>query len=229
MDRDQENTTMVSRSATAVISAGIRSLAASFPVCATLGQAWSEYEAHRTGRRIEELFQNLHLELEEVRSALEERGECSCNDFPELLEITIERVKKEFEGSKREAYARVLSRLIVDTDQRAFGSRIALIESLDTLSECDLRVLQLFEKTESASIGELHIDGLQLSGDANEQIWQLACNLAKLESRGLILKVSTHTGSMHVPQGLSKETARWRETKYRVLPLGRSLIQALFR
>jgi hypothetical protein len=36
----------------AIVPAGLRSIAASIPVLASLGQAWSEYDNFRTGSRI---------------------------------------------------------------------------------------------------------------------------------------------------------------------------------
>jgi len=45
----------------ALVKGWIRSIAASFPVLASLGQAWSEYETHRTTRRFQELFDNMRM------------------------------------------------------------------------------------------------------------------------------------------------------------------------
>ena len=149
-------------------------------------------------------------------------------DFPELLEMTIEAVRKEFEESKRAKYARILARVVAYGTERSHDDKVAMIDSLDTLTEADLCVLRLFKGKNAASVKELNWRELGLQGDVNDQLWQLACNLARLESRGLILKVSTHSGVAYVPRDLDNDTARWQETGYRLLPLGTSLIGVLF-
>ena len=117
---------------------------------------------------------------------------------------------------------------MVEGDQRAHDDKVAILESMDLLSEADLQVLLLFRGKQDAEIGDLAWRDLGLPGDLNDQLWELSCSLAKLESRGLILKVSTHTGPIHVQAPLSSDATRWEKTKYRVLPLGRSLIGLLF-
>ena len=103
-----------------------------------------------------------------------------------------------------------------------------LIESLDALSDLDIRILALFKGKEEIAIGNLRLETLGLDGDANSQTWQVAASLAKLESRGLILRVSTNNGVVYVQGELNKDTARWRETRYRLLPIGQSLIGSIF-
>ncbi len=214
----------------AIVASSLRSLAASIPLCASLGQAWSEYENHRTAQRIQELFANFRAELEGLQHAAAAQTDHmkAGQDSAELLEMTIERVRKEFDEAKRAKYARLLARLLTDGDAHPHGDKVAMIDSLDTLSETDLRVLRLFKGKESCKAGGLEWKTLGLPGDPNEQLWQLACNLARLESRGLVLRVSMHNGVVYVRESLNRDTAGWLETEYRLLPLGRSLIAALF-
>jgi hypothetical protein len=42
-----------------IVGGGLRSIAASVPGLASIGQAWSEYEDYKTGERITELMNNL--------------------------------------------------------------------------------------------------------------------------------------------------------------------------
>lgn len=231
MPEESTDHEIVPRPLSALVRVGLRSLAASFPGAASLGQAWNEYETHRTNRRIQELFENLKAKLETLALTVSDHGDAleQCQDFPELLEITIDKVRKEYEESKRATYARVLARLIVDGDQRAHDDKVAVLESLDLLSEADLRALLLFQGKQDAQIGDLRWRELGLSGDLNDQLWELSCSLAKLESRGLILKVSTDLSSVvYVQAPLTSDATRWEKTKYRVMPLGRSLIALLF-
>lgn len=213
----------------AIINAGLRSIAASIPVAASLGQVWSEYETHRTTKRIRELFENLKAELKALVHEVDEHGDAlkKCQDFAELLEITIDKVRREYGESKRATYARILARLAVEGDQRTHFEKVALLESLDLLTEIDIRILSLFQGRETAEIANVRWRELGLAGEANEQLWEVSCSLAKLESRGLMLKVTTHTGVVVVQPPLSADASRWEQTKYRVLPLGMSLIALL--
>ncbi len=81
----------------AIVKGGIRSIVASIPVAASLGQAWNEYETHRTSSRIQELFENLKARLETLSSEVSDIGAAlsQCLDSPELLEITTAKVRRE--------------------------------------------------------------------------------------------------------------------------------------
>jgi DNA protecting protein DprA len=238
-DRQNGDTTMANKSrkyeivaspVSAAITGALRTAAQLHPVIAPLGQAWTEYESYKTSRRIEELINNLAQELEEWK----QKGNTANEpvqppaDFAELFERAVEKVRKEFDETMRAKYARLLARIVADGNQRGHATNVQLIESVDALSELDLRVLELFKGQEEKSMGDLKLQTLGLSGDVNSQIWQVASSLAKLESRGLLLNVSTHSGVVFVQNGLNKDTARWRETKYRILPIGKLLIESIF-
>jgi len=212
-----------------IVAGGLRSIAASFPVLASLGQAWGEYETQRTAARISELLTNLRSEFDDLRETIEARGD-SVNappGFPELLEIAVEKVRKEFEESKRRTYAHLLANLAIAGDEHSHEEMVALIESLDTLSELDLKILSLFKGRSEVAIRDLRGQDLGLPGSDSDMVWQLTSHLARLESKGLIAIVFRHTGVVYVEEGLDKDAARQQETKYRVLALGASLIRKL--
>jgi len=213
-----------------LVKGALRSIAASFPVLSSLAQAWNEYETYHKGKRIEEFFGNFLKELESIKKTIGEHRMAiqDCQGFPELLEASIEKTKKEFEESKRVRYSSLLARLTFSEGERSHDEKLALIESLDTLSEQDLKVLGLFKGKTTSAIKELRWGEIGLPGDTNQQVWQLACNLAKLESRGLILRLSTSTGVQVVQDKMDPMASRWEETIYRVLPLGESLVHLLF-
>jgi hypothetical protein len=229
MEDDSKKFEIVGSTTLATITGALRTVAQVHPILAPLGQAWSEYESYRTARRIEELISNLAKELQELRQQVGSAGESlqPTQDFPELLERTVEKVRKEFDAAIRAKYARLLATFIVKGDASKYSQHVQLIESLDTLSELDLRVLLLFKGKQEQSIGEMNLDSLALEGDVNSQIWQVATSLAKLESRGLLVTASTHSGVINVQEGLNKDTARWRETKYRLLLIGQLLIETI--
>jgi len=215
----------------AAVKGLLRSVAASFPWFASLGQAWNEYEQYRVGQRIDELGENLRASLQDLHARLdvhEDRIAKAADQFPSLLEITIEKVRREFSDEKRRLYAHLLARLVVEGDTRTYDEKLNLIEGLDALNELDVKVLQLFKSTPEIAVRDLNLEPLGLSGDRNDQLQQLACSLSKLEARGLILTTFTHTGVVMIPQGLEKWVARWAETKYRIMPLGQKVVRALF-
>lgn len=230
MTEESSNQDIVPHPYSALVKGGIRSIAASIPGLASLGQSWTEYETHRTTRRIQELLDNLRAELEKLQGTVTAHTDAldRHEDFPELLEIAIEKVRREFDEGKRSQYARVLARFLVDGNERSHDEKVAVLESMDLLSETDLRVFSLFQGRETAEIADLRWRELGLPGDLNDQLWEMSCSLARLESRGLILKVSTHIGGVYVQAPLNSEATRWEKTKYRLLPLGKSLIALLF-
>lgn len=229
MPQDESKCDIVPHPWSEIIAGGLRSIAASFPVYASLGQVWSEYETHRTLGRIQELLDKLKAELGTQAGRLSDHLDVpeQCEDFPELLEIAIDKVRKEFVPSKRATYARVLANFVAGGNALEHDDRVALLESLDFLSETDLECLLLFKGKEEAQIGDLQWREMGLKGDASNQIWELSCHLAKLESKGLILRVSQGGGVVHVPKTLTRAAARRQEANYRLLPVGARLIEAL--
>jgi hypothetical protein len=215
----------------AMIEGAARSIAASIPGVASLGQAWSEHETHRMGERIDELGRNVADELRVIneRFDIQEDLIAKCFDqFPSLLEITIEKVRREFSDEKRKRYAHLLARLIVDGNVRTYDEKIILIESLETLTELDINVLKLLEGHSGVAVKEMNRELLGLPGDDTKQLLELACCLSRLESRGLILKSFTQTGLTITPHGMEQWVAKWSDTEYQVLPLGKRVTGVLF-
>ena len=211
------------------MAAVARSLAAAVPICSSLGQLWAEYDGYRTSARIQELFDNLHREMGELLRAVGERScKVDCSDFPELLELTIDAVRKEFDEAKRVKYARVLTRLVAGANGHSHDEKVSMIDSLDTLTETDLRVLSLFRDRSTCKIGDLEWASVELAGNLDDRLWQTAGSLARLESRGLILKVGTPSVVVFNSGKVSNEGARWLDTEYRLMPLGSSLMRVLF-
>ena len=213
-----------------IISGGLRSVATSFPVAASLGQAWGEYETHKTTQRIQELFNNMQVAIERLNqhvSDLEGRFDNIADEFPSLLEITIDKVRKEFSDEKRELYAHVLIRIASEENISTYDERVTLLHELETLTLIDLNSLKLFRDRERAKVSDLNWQELNLPGNVNEQLEQLASLLPKLESRGLIITTDIHTGIVYPPPGMDAWAARWIATEYKLLPLGKQLLSVL--
>lgn len=213
----------------ATIKGGLRSIAASIPVCASISQGWNEYETNRTNSRIQELFDNLQSELEELQNTVSDFADKInlCHDFPELLEIVVDKVRKEYGESTRSTYAQVLAKLLITGDTLNHDNRVALLESLDSLSDMDIKVLMLFQGIEKTKLKNIQWGELGIEGNLSEQLWELSCHLAKLASRGLVLNISQHDGAVYVPNNITSDAARFQEGTYRLLPLGARLIEIL--
>jgi len=212
-----------------IISGGLRTIAASVPVLASLGQAWSEYENYQTGNRISELMENLKIKLEELSTRVDHFEEICGQigeEFPSLLEIAIDKVRKEFSQEKRRIYADVLANLSFQQYQEPYEDKISVLHSLDALNPKDLDVLKLFRQREESEARELDWQSLDLQGDDNQKLAELASMLAKLESRGLIITVRLNSGVVFT-RGLDPPIARLSETKYMILPLGKKILSAL--
>ena len=213
-----------------IIKGGLRSIAASFPVLASFGQAWNEYETGRTGERIQELFDNMQREFDGLSQRLdidEDLIAQSLDQFPALLERTIDAVRREAREQKRQYFARLLIRVAADS-QRSFDAKMTLIESLESLCPLDLDVLRLFCASATPSIREIAWRDVELPGeDDNAKLKHLACSVSKLVARGLLLITQTSSGVVFPPHGLAEWLARWQETHYMVLPAGRELLDVL--
>jgi hypothetical protein len=227
MNEHDETEEIASRPYSALIIGGLRTIAASVPGLSSLAQAWTEYEGYRTAQRIQELFNNVRAEFENLRQAIAQRSSPLREDSPELLEIVIEKVQKEFDKAKRATYARILARLLGLGNAAQHAESVSILESLDHLSELDLRVLTRFGTRFEVEIGDLDWQELGLSGEPQDQVWAFSGTLAKLESRGLIVMLATHSGGVYVQGPLDATTTRWLKTKYRVLPLGSTVIKLL--
>lgn len=213
-----------------VISGGLRSIAASVPVAASFGQAWSEYKNYQTGSRISELMENLRKKLEDLSAKIEnieERGRQTSQEFPSLFETTIEKVRKEFSQEKRRIYADVLANLLIQQYEEPYDDKISVLHSLDALNPKDLDVLKLFRRREESAAKELDWQSLDLQGDNNPKFAESASMLAKLESRGLIITVQLNNHVVYPPPGVDRSIARLGETTYRILPLGQRVLSAL--
>lgn len=213
-----------------IVSGSLRSLSASFPGFATLGQAWSEYENYRTEERICELISNFANKMKLLAERIDNLEEITKeigDEFPSLLEMTIEKVKIEFSAEKRRIYADVLAVLLLKEYKKSYNEKSSIIHALEFLDTTDLEVLKLFKNREETAVRELGWENLGLIGDENQRFAQLVSKLAKLESRGLIVTISLYNGVIHMPRGIEQWIARWRETKFRILPLGKDVLSTL--
>ena len=206
-------------------------MAASFSGFASLGQAWNEYETSRTGNRIQELFENVQHELGRIKDTLKIHEDliARCFDFPEILELTIDKVRREFSEEKRKLYAVLLTRLTLKGDTMPSDDKTAVLHEFESISPIDVRALRLFANRGEVTPSELNKVRIGLAGTIEEMLEQFVTILAKLESRGLIMQTMAHNGAVMIPHGVSQHMARWQQGRFRILPAGQRLLDLLER
>lgn len=211
-----------------VIKTSLRSIAASFPLAASLAQAWNEYENSIQLARIEEFFwlfkQSIEGMEERIRK-VEDYILCS-GEFPPLLEKTIQRVKGEQSDRKRKCHVRLLAESIAVGNSVSYDHKYSFIETLDTLAEEDLNVLMRFRN--GGTLRGTDLIDMENQPTSEKQASSIIMSLSKLQARGLISETDS--------QGYSGETAiggwgteghwinRWRSMYLALLPYGQTFI-----
>jgi len=221
---NQENTALT------VFGAALRSAAASFPILATIGQAWSECVGKARSDRIERFVASLAWVLQslEGRVGRLEGRFVSSAEVAELLERTLECVWHTASASKQLSFARVLAHAALADEAVTHDAKLALIDSLDSLTEQDLLVLSLFDGGGPMKIGEL-MRGFHAGPPGPENLGALVASLTKLEARGLIGETASgRTVDSHTTFGSADHwTNRWLRKFYEILPYGRSLVELM--
>lgn len=211
-----------------VIKAGLRSIAASFPVAASLAQAWNEYENRIQFARIEDFFDSFRQHIGSMEDRIKEVEDyiLRSGEVPPLIERTIQRVKSEQSDKKRKSYVRLLSEAIAVGNGLSYEHKYAFIDIMDTLTEQDLNVLFRFR-------GGKTIRGTDLIDDVNshssdKHASSIIMSLSKLESRGLIAETDSqdYVGETSIG-GWGTEghwLNRWRSKYLVLLPYGESFL-----
>jgi len=191
-----------------------------FPVGSAIATAWSEFASHRSTERIHEFLQLLAGEIGKLKSRVDalQSGYLKESNVLELLEMTIESVRRESSSHKRSVYASVLARLFVD-DAMDSEQKTAVLESLDYLSTTDLAVFNEFKVDGPIQLEQVDWSSV-FQSTLSSSVWPLACSLARLAARGLILQVEQNLGPIHVIQSLSADQSRFLKGRWRILPIG---------
>ena len=171
-----------------LIKMGLKSLAVSFPVAASLAQAWSEYELKIQSERIEEFFEKFRSELEALKGRIEEVKEyiLESREIPSLIERSIDKIKREASERKRARFAHLLALNIAAAEELDYDDKISFIETLDTLTEQDIHVFSMFGSNKRIRVGEIFESGILKQYTGEEKMGRLVSSITKLESRALI-------------------------------------------
>ncbi len=204
-----------------LISIGVRSIGANFPVAAGIVNAWNEYQGKLTNQRIAELFSRLEQFIQENENKFTElSGKISGDSFiPQYFELITRQVSMESSEFKREAYSKLLGGTILRQDISAF-EKLSYIQSMDTLNEIDLKVLSWLQDERPHKIGE-SIKRM-LGKDDSDKLSNLIAVISKLESRGMVGQTGSGEGVTSQSWVGDSESwfNRWQNKYYTVLPFG---------
>jgi hypothetical protein len=217
-----------------IVAGGLRAIAASFPVAGSFAQAWSELENHRFQERVDSFMQDLRALVEANQAKVEALNGFILNPssgFAELLDRAIRKVIVEADAEKRKAYALVLFNSATDSKEPDVGSKIDVLEALDTLNRGDLEILRHFSDGHPARVAELpgkkHLPPFYNVGEVEQHVGPLVPSLAKLEARGLISETADNLGAYAWAGDENFWANRWRRKTYIILPFGKKLLNYL--
>jgi hypothetical protein len=223
----------------AIIDGSLRTLVQVVPIVGgAFAQAWSEFEGYQRNARIDAFFAGLGRRLEALEadaSAIKERIK-RMEDFPRLLEDTVDAVRRESDDRKREVYPIFFLNLILQSETISSDERSFLLETLDSLTEHDLTVLRQFEETglsrgdilTQTTRGEFAPVGVQSPFNAKYErlLAPFMISTAKLEARGIIFTVPNPGGFSFTGSG-GEWYDIYRQRSWKIMPVGRDLLKML--
>jgi hypothetical protein len=223
----------------AIIAGSVRTLVQFVPIVGgAVAQAWSEFEGYQRNARIEEFFAQFRTRLEALESDASTIKELikRMEDFPRLLEDTVDAVRRESDDRKREVYPIFLVNLILQSETIAPDERSFLLETLDSLTEHDLNVLRQFEASgrsrgdilTQTAWGEFAPVGVQSPFNTRYErvLAPFMISTAKLEARGIIFPVPDHGAFSYSGTG-GEWYDTYRQRAWKLMPVGRDLLKTL--
>lgn len=172
----------------------LRSVLTTFPAFAPYVNAWNEHESEEMNRRLNLFrdafaFEASRNEGKFARAA--ERVE-EISERMQLFERAVEAARREPSQVKLEAIARFAANGMVADPSVTRDDKLALLETLDTLTETDLGTLGRF-----ASGSTLRVKDILYPTWDDASLGRLVASLRKLDARGLISETN-HKGGMDV-------------------------------
>jgi hypothetical protein len=215
------------------LKGSLRTALATIPGLGGIAQAWSEVEGYVQSQRIEALSEyftqrcrDLHYRLIELKDYIMTSGE-----IPILMERVCRKVLRETSETKRRMLAEAFVKSIAAGPEMPFDDKLTIIDTLDSLTESDLRVFHFFFETKLCQ--GIHL--LDLSGVpriSNEEalapdVSRLFVPLSKLEARALIAE----TAPLHIPFHSEGDASHWvnrfRAKTFALTPFGDQFISFL--
>ncbi len=222
----------------ALVKAGLRSVAASFPGFASIAQAWNEAESKWQNDRTDRFFACLSRDLLEVKDRIVhiEKELTLRADIPALLERTVEKVKREASEKKIAKYSMLLTNTIASDVAITYDDAVNFIENLDTMTDQDVEVLGYFKQRKNIRVDSLVSDGhfnwapigqTKPGGADLSKMSRMVVSLSKLQGRGLIAE-SIEAGGAYGTSGDPQHWYnQWKLKSFELLPFGEAFIQMI--
>lgn len=214
-----------------ILSGTGKTLLAGVPIVGgSLATAWSEYETHKTNKRVKEYFCNFNeiiANFESLHQDLEERVQ-SMEDSAELMERSIELATREVNAHKRAIFPKVYTNLILNSEDTTPEARMNALYNLEHLNMSDLQLLGKF--LISPQRGDMLTGtgnpGFSPIGEPHslERNWMvlhsgLLQSISKLTSRGLITEGGINASMVYAGDS-SSEFNRFRSKSWKITKAG---------
>jgi hypothetical protein len=219
------------------ISLGLRLLVSEFPKPGinALVQAWSEWESNKRFERVDQLFREFleiakeHAnEIESLKNDTAKQMEASA-----ILERVADYVQSEPSGTKRRILSSSFAHAIFISDGATYDEKVTLLDTVNWLTEQDLRILSLFtDENPVRQVGHMDEnlmgDFASREKDFEQRINPWIVSLSKLMSRGLVSETETYQGEHFPYSGNHNHWLQvWRRKTFAITPFGRTLIQSM--
>ncbi len=122
-----------------LIISGTRSLAASFPIAASISQFWSEHESQLREKRFNNLFSNLDKQLSTLEESALNKDFLKSEEFFEILRTSVEAAIRTSSDYKREYIAKFLAGTIKRGNVNDLSQQMA--EDIKELQDFHLHIL----------------------------------------------------------------------------------------
>lgn len=194
----------------------LRTAMSAIPGLSVLATFWSEFEATKNAKRMQLFIDSLNAlaachgkELDAIKVDIARNEERVS-----LLEVTIDKVVKEWQDEKIKLHAILAVRNLASN--ASLEKKISLLERFSELSMTDLEVLQILGTSNSVQVYEIR-----------KTLDYLIPILSKLEARGLITETGHGSRSMWKSAGSDDWCSKWKYKFYTATPIGIELLNAI--
>jgi hypothetical protein len=123
-----------------IIESGLISVAASFPVAASLATGWAEYKNHRQAERINDLLNLFGQRLQEMAGQVD-KDYLKTDEAKNLVEQTINKGKDELRAEKRKMLVEFLANSTT-TKNAADQEKEMVLDTIDRVSPSQIQILK---------------------------------------------------------------------------------------
>jgi len=234
----------------ACITGGLRSVASSIPIVASLGTAWSEYDNFKQSERVDEFITSVGERLNTVEGEIVSLHE-SANQVPDIaetMERCVEAAIREVDANKRKVFSNFYCYFLERPDSTTPEERLNIVYQLEQLTINDINLLIRFARANAPLRGDAltnSIHGAEIPIQCGppeetarirnmdpedyfiETNSQLMHSIVKLESRGLISRSSMQTGIFSATGDMGSDVNQFRQRVWKISIIGRKLVASI--